>query len=105
MAEEKKRAATLYELRIRFNSPADLGRAVDAAAPAILDAEIPMRPTVDAVALEGYDGESFLEREVRELTDIEEAAAEAGTEQGDTPFGGTLEIVDEDNEDVEEDRG
>jgi hypothetical protein len=97
MADDR-RAATLYELRIRFNSPSDLGRGMDAAASAILGAGIHTRMTVDAVALEGYDGEPFLEREVRELTDIEGAAVDAGTEQGDTPFGGTLEI-DEEGED------
>ena len=54
-----------------------------------------MRPTVDSVALEGYDGESFLDREVRQLTPLEEAAEDAGIEQGDTPFGGTLDVDEE----------
>jgi hypothetical protein len=93
---------TIYELRLRFNSPSDAGRAADAAAPAIMVAGVPMRPTADCVALEGEPGESFLDREARELTDVEQAAFDAGTEQGETPFGGTLPDVEDDDEDGED---
>jgi hypothetical protein len=82
---------TRYELRIQFDSPAAMGRALDEVAPVLLEAGIPMRAVQpDWVAIE--DGDE------RPLSDLEQAAVDAATEQGDTPFGGTLEVDDDDAE-------
>lgn len=76
-----------YELRIQFDSPSAMGEGVDVAARALIEAGVPMRTVQpDWVAIE--DGEE------RPLTDVEEAAVDAGLEQAG-PDAGTLEIDEE----------
>jgi hypothetical protein len=80
-----------YELRIPFDSPADLGRAADAAVVALMEAGVSLHGSAEGVVVASdrwfvavEDGEE------RPLTDLEKAAFDAGLEQGG-PSDGTID--------------
>jgi hypothetical protein len=96
MSDQQTEQALRYELRIQFNDPAAMGVGMDVAINALLAAEIPMRTTGhDFGAVKVEDGEYV----ARELTADEEAAFEAGQQEGVSSFGGTLEVSDPEKDD------
>jgi len=81
MADFDTKAAPVYELRVRFKSPGDLGRAIDLIIPRV---GLYCLDRFDEGALEGSKGEPFVHRTFRDLTPQEEAEmwGDAGHKRG-----------------------